>query len=479
MAAPIQPKLVAFDLDGTVWYPWLNSKIFHGPDNLEPFTTQDGQLQIRDKKNHATHVTLSKDIGRIITDLVKRNIQIAIVSRNDDKALCDRALFYSYANDPHTNKPVSIIKFVNYDEIIDQSKLGHFKRIQQWSGFSYADMLFFDDQPLNMEVETWEGVTFQLIPHGHNSITWADYTAGLEVWQRNRRIFVPFGPKHPTVVDHHPNRMLIGYAGTDHATAKEYVQGHRRPWTEHPRPARWGNALYASDDPQIAFFFSQYMRESESPSNLFVCEIFVRDKQVFIDELAKLWFYPEPKYLTNNVPTGTGTLTPAQETELAERIAESQVRRDEYFKESFKIFKPYALFSRHHYMTEMGKPKYQVDINPKKRFTELVLYPMIQDHLLFGQKIPLEQARKMAKTGKLRPLHYEHHVKDWKITVPQETIADCNKHDGVDFFKPEGHGPSGMPHQPSQPVAPGQPVAQAQSYNILRGIDPSEYMGSI
>ncbi|KAK7000368.1 acid phosphatase-domain-containing protein [Favolaschia claudopus] len=440
----LHPKLVAFDLDGTVWYSWLNSKKFHGRDNLEPFTTPDGHHQIRDKRNHAIHVTLSKDIGRIITDLVKKNIQIAIVSRNTDKDLCDRALFYSYANNPHTNKAESIIKFVDYDEVKDESKLRHFKRIQEWCGFSYADMLFFDDQPLNMEVETWEGVTFHLIHHtsGHHCITWADYTAGLEAWRKNHRIFVPHGLKDPTLIDHCPRKMLIGYAGTHHDTAKEYVQGHRRPWTVHPRPARWGHALYVSDNPQIALFFGQWKRDSESPSDLYVCEIFVRDKQVFIDQLAKLWFHPERQYLTHNLPSGT--LTQAQEHDVAKQVADSQVHRDEFFKKKFKISKPYALFSRHHYMAEMGKPKYQVKINPKKRFNELVLYPQIQDHLLFGKAIPLEHARGMAKSGKLRHLHYERHVKNWKITVPHETRLDSNNHDKTNFFGPGGSTAHGV-----------------------------------
>ncbi|CAA7268355.1 unnamed protein product [Cyclocybe aegerita] len=288
------PKLVALDLDGTVWYHWLNDKKFkkrvtHNiADNLEAV----GHHKVRDKKNHANFITISPDVPRIITELALRKIDIAIVSRNTSKALCDRALWYFKARDPETKQMRPITDFIKYDEVKDESKQKHFKRIKNWSGYEYHDMLIFDDQPLNLEVETWEGVTFKLVKHHNDGLTWQDYLDGLDEWRKNQYIRVAHPPR---LIDPHPNKMLIGYAGTDRETALLYAQGKRRQFTK--RPARFGYGLYASDNPQVAMFFSQWGRDSGDNK---VCEIFVRDKDVFLNELKKIWFYPKKGYLTDN-----------------------------------------------------------------------------------------------------------------------------------------------------------------------------------
>ncbi|CAL1705822.1 unnamed protein product [Somion occarium] len=410
------PKLVALDLDGTVWYHWLNDKKFKTrvtrdiADNLEPV----GHDKVRDKKNHANVITMSPDVPRIITELALRKIDIAIVSRNTSKALCDRALWYFKARNPETKQMRPITSFIKYDEVKDESKQEHFKRIKNWSGYEYHDMLIFDDQPLNLEVETWEGVTFKLVKHHNDGLTWQDYLDGLDEWRKNQYIRVA---QPPRLIDPHPNKMLIGYAGTDRETALLYVQGKRRQFTK--RPARFGYGLYASDNPQIAMFFSQWGRDNGDKK---VCEIFVRDKDVFLNELKKIWFYPKTGYLTNN------------QHSKAEDIAKMQIKRDEYIHKHHHVEKPYILFSRHHYMHEMGKSKYNIVINSKKRFNEMVIYPQVQDALMFGTTLSLPQARKMTRTGKLKKLQHEKKVSAWGIKVPSETKEDSTNHGENHYF---------------------------------------------
>ncbi|KIJ46698.1 hypothetical protein M422DRAFT_249863 [Sphaerobolus stellatus SS14] len=307
-----------------------------------------------------------------------RNIQIAIVSRNTNKAL---ALWYFKARDPNTKQFRPITDFVDYDEVKD-------------------------------------GVTFKLVAHTQHTLNWDLFLDGLAEWRRNQHMMVP----NPRMLDPHPNKMLIGYAGTDRKTAAEYAKGHRR----HPsgRPARWGYGLYVADNPQVAMFFSQWLRTGGG-GNFHVCEIYARDKDVFINEVNKIWFHPDGKFMTNNWDPKT--------TEA--HIAASQTNRDAHMKKSSNVEKPYILFSRHGYMSDMGKPQYQLNINPKKRFNEMVLYPQIQDHLLYGVDHSLAQARKTVRTGKLKKLQFEHNISQWKIKVPQSTKADCEKHGERNFFK--------------------------------------------
>ncbi|KAK7440993.1 hypothetical protein VKT23_016773 [Stygiomarasmius scandens] len=423
------PKLVAFDLDGTAWYHWLNGKKFKNlvhhhkkEDNLEPYN-HNGHYSVRDKRNHKNSVTLAADFPRIITELVMRDILIAIVSRNTNKALCDRALWYFKARDPKTKEFRPITDFIKYDEVKDESKQHHFKRIQKWSGLPYYEMLIFDDRPLNLEVETWEGVTFKLIPHEHqHGMTWNDFIDGIAEWRRNQHLQVPFTQNPPKLIDPHPNKMLIGYVGTDIPSAKAYASGKRRPFVGKPRPARWGYGLYVSDNPQVAMFFSQWLR-SKDVSKLRVCEIYARDKDVFMNDLKKIWYWPEHGYLTNNMHA------------TDDQIGKSQLDRDAHIQKAFHVKKPYILFSRHNYMSDMGKPEYGLSINPKKRFNEMVIYPQIQDALMYGTPFSLLNAKKQWKSGKLRKIQYEHKIKAWKILVPDGTKGDCEKHGEHQFFK--------------------------------------------
>ncbi|THU78088.1 hypothetical protein K435DRAFT_769697 [Dendrothele bispora CBS 962.96] len=420
------PKIVAFDLDGTAWYQWLNGKKFKNlvvphqkEDNLE-YVTHNGQHSVRDKRNHQNNVILATDFPRIITELVMRDVHIAIVSRNTDKALCDRALYYFQAKDPKTKEDRSIIEYIEYDEVKNESKLNHFHRIKGWSGLPYHEMLIFDDLPLNLEVETWEGVTFKLITH-KTGITWDDFMSGISEWRGNQRINVPFNSDF-RLLDPHPNKMLIGYVGTDIDGAKAYAAGERRPFSKTTRPARWGYGLYVADNPQVAMFFAQWKRD-KNISQLRVCKVYARDRDTFKNKLAKVWFWPNPAYMTDNVHSSK------------QQIASKQLELDKHLQEAFDVKKPYILFSRHNYMPPMGQQEYQLSINPNKRFNEMVIYPQIQDALMYGHVLTLTEARKIHMTGKLPKIQYEHHVKDWNIVVPPATKQDCERRGEHNFFK--------------------------------------------
>ena len=63
------------------------------------------------------------------------------------------------------------------------SKLKHFRELQTKTGIDHVDMLFFDDEARNAEVESL-GVTFYLI--GSEGVTKKAFEEGVEEWRRRR-----------------------------------------------------------------------------------------------------------------------------------------------------------------------------------------------------------------------------------------------------------------------------------------------------
>lgn len=187
--SPRYPKLVALDLDRTIWTSYLNDKKFgdhgwvHGDlrNNLELVNP----TTIRDKRNHSHTLHLANDIPWIIHDLHSHDVKIAIVSRNTNKDLCDRAMWHFRAKDKH-GKPRPLTYFIKYDEIVNEPKQNHLRRIHRWSKIPYSEMLFFDSQMSNEITEELLGLTFHYVADTRRALTKEEYKRGLELWRHNR-----------------------------------------------------------------------------------------------------------------------------------------------------------------------------------------------------------------------------------------------------------------------------------------------------
>ena len=68
--------------------------------------------------------------------------------------------------------------------LISGSKLRHFRELERTTGIKYQDMVFFDDEARNAEVEQL-AVTFILI--GSNGVTKEIFENGIEEWRRRRK----------------------------------------------------------------------------------------------------------------------------------------------------------------------------------------------------------------------------------------------------------------------------------------------------
>jgi magnesium-dependent phosphatase 1 len=64
------------------------------------------------------------------------------------------------------------------------SKITHFQEIKQLTGVDFEDMVFFDDEMRNRDVQDRLGVTFVLVNEG---VTRQTFDRGIESWRKRIR----------------------------------------------------------------------------------------------------------------------------------------------------------------------------------------------------------------------------------------------------------------------------------------------------
>lgn len=393
------PKLVALDTDWTIFSGSLDKNVWGKgpgashelPDNIQ----RVNDWLLKDMSNPDIHIRLNRHIPNIVSDILKEGASLAIVSRNTSKALCDRALHCFRAIDPKTGKPGPIIDMVSYDEVVDESKTEHFKRIRGWSGFQYTDMILFDDKPENDVVETELGVTIQMCG-GQKGLTWDIYCRGIEMWVRNKKIMSPYLGQN---LSSYPRRELIRYAVLDDASLRLLERGK----THKKEPGRWGYGLYLTDDPAIAKFLRD--RAQSGNTRMQVCAVWVRDAQLF-DVVAKIWVPEDSNMMTNSRGLNDTSISSTQE-QRNQRI------------DSYGIQKPYTLFSKHQYIS--GMPA-----QPGTRWNEMVLYPQVQDALFLVCRMSDKEVQDAIQNQKITS--FNELIPKWDITVPEDTLEDFRAH---------------------------------------------------
>ena len=75
------------------------------------------------------------------------------------------------------------VEYFDYMQIFPGDKKQHFAKIQKASGVNYEDMLFFDDEARNRNVESL-GVVVWLVRDG---VTRAEVDKGIREWRRRKR----------------------------------------------------------------------------------------------------------------------------------------------------------------------------------------------------------------------------------------------------------------------------------------------------
>jgi magnesium-dependent phosphatase 1 len=120
-----------------------------------------------------------------------RNIPLALASRTYAPDLARDMLkalhiIPIFSDNPAADtRSVRALDYFDHIQIFPGNKTQHFSRIQQASGIPYEDMVFFDDEARNRNVQTEFGVTFCLVRDG---MTKEEVDRGVWEWRRRKGI---------------------------------------------------------------------------------------------------------------------------------------------------------------------------------------------------------------------------------------------------------------------------------------------------
>lgn len=170
------PKLVAFDLDFTLWDLWVDTHV------SEPLRRDNNEInQVLDR--YDTEICFYKDVPQILHHLRAEGVFVAACSRTSAPSVARKALSLLLIPAKAEDKvgvPVVAEKLFDQMEIYPGSKKRHFHKLQEATEIPYSEMLFFDDEIRNKEVESL-GVTFCFVPEG---VSAQAFEKGLREWRR-------------------------------------------------------------------------------------------------------------------------------------------------------------------------------------------------------------------------------------------------------------------------------------------------------
>ncbi|KJA16775.1 hypothetical protein HYPSUDRAFT_1105438 [Hypholoma sublateritium FD-334 SS-4] len=186
----VYPQLIAFDLDYTLWDLWIDTHV-RGPLRRE----KDTLNEVLDR--HGYKISFYDAVPQILHKIQEQCLKnedgredskviIAACSRTHAPDLahqCLRLLLVPHIEDVDAT-PKAAIEFFDELEIYPGSKIKHFKSLHERTGIPYAQMLFFDDESRNAEVEKL-GVTFVHVPRG---MTLETFEQGMREWGRRRSL---------------------------------------------------------------------------------------------------------------------------------------------------------------------------------------------------------------------------------------------------------------------------------------------------
>ena len=169
------PKLVALDLDGTVWHPDMYMLWGGGA----PFKVSgDGTRRLLDKSGQ--RVELLGIAGHIIYEVkhepkwTANDTKLAWVSTCDEPRWADECLRKFKASPYGKQEPLIPLKQLADDEHIYDAgtKQVHFKRLHRDTGVPFDQMIFYDNQMNNISSVSRLGVHCVYCPDGLTEHIW-------------------------------------------------------------------------------------------------------------------------------------------------------------------------------------------------------------------------------------------------------------------------------------------------------------------
>ncbi|KAG4431875.1 hypothetical protein IFR05_012634 [Cadophora sp. M221] len=165
------PKLIVFDLDYTLWPFWVDT---HVTAPLKATSTHDS---VKDRFGES--FSFYNEVPSILSSLQASGIKVGAASRTSAPDLGREMLRLLHVADADGKKRKAIDYF-DYMEIYPGSKITHFNKLQKATGLRFEDMLFFDDEARNRNVESL-GVTMYLVRDG---VSRAELENGIKDWRK-------------------------------------------------------------------------------------------------------------------------------------------------------------------------------------------------------------------------------------------------------------------------------------------------------
>ncbi|CEH17217.1 Magnesium-dependent phosphatase [Ceraceosorus bombacis] len=189
------PKLFAFDLDYTLWPAWVDTHVD------PPLRRASGDAINKVVDSNGQPLSFYPHVPTLLLSLARTSIPIAAASRTSAPTAAKQALSGLFLKDtdpapadepPHSprrsvedrTRIVKAISLFDYMEIYPGSKITHFNRIHKDSRVPYEDMIFFDDERRNSEVERKLGVHFVEI--SNSGLDLETFENGVRGWRAKR-----------------------------------------------------------------------------------------------------------------------------------------------------------------------------------------------------------------------------------------------------------------------------------------------------
>lgn len=162
------PKLIAFDLDATVWVPEMY-ELWGGGGPFKAVQTGGTCSKLVDKSGK--EVLLLESIQQIFTEITAwgEGVKIAWVSCCDEPSWADECL-----NLFTTAEGATLSSICDSSQIFKANKQTHFARLKaQFPDISYDEMIFFDNEEGNIRNVEKIGVHCVHCPTGINMALWS------------------------------------------------------------------------------------------------------------------------------------------------------------------------------------------------------------------------------------------------------------------------------------------------------------------
>lgn len=185
------PKIVVFDLDYTLWPFWVDTHV------TGPLKAQEGGLKVKDR--YGEGYGFYSDVGGILEAVRSFKNDRYLILGTDVLQLKQKGILIGAASRTHapdlgremlkllkippsssSSSAQRAIDYFDHLQIYPGNKQTHFERIHRDSGIAYEDMLFFDDESRNKNVEVL-GVVMQLVRDG---VSMNEIDAGVKAWRK-------------------------------------------------------------------------------------------------------------------------------------------------------------------------------------------------------------------------------------------------------------------------------------------------------